>query len=856
MVDEDGNAKILDFGIARTVRSKGITGPGVLIGTPQYMSPEQVDGGEVDPRADLYSLGVILYEMATGQVPFDGDTPLSVAHKQKYDAPADPRTLNAQLPPDLGALILKCLAKDRTARYQSASDVGADLDKIEQGLPTTERALARKHTASTQITIPFGPRWLLAGVAALVLVVVAVFLWRPWTPRAPLSPKTGKPRIAVTWFDNQSDRPDLDRALAGLLTTNLSREGAIDVVSTQKLFDILRQLGKVDAKTIDRSLATDVATRAGAGTMVTGSIVKLGDQVRITAELVDVASGRIVATIQEDGKRIDDVFPMVDRLTQQIRSKLGLAKTSPADALKVADVSTQSLEAFERYQKGIEFNLRWNWTAAAKELEQAVAVDPSFAMAWVELASARLPSGSNWVFGDYGPGRQALAEAKKYIGKVNERERLHIELMDASLPYDEARRSQIADALVAKYPDDRAGNYALAAIRESNGDLPGARVVYERFLELNPADANSYNNLAYVQSALGDHQAAVSTIKKYVALHPDVSNSADSAWEIHVRAGLYDEALAYADRYRQMRPTLWSPWRLRVQTFLLEDDAEQARKEAFAPKDLTPSARVSQAHDVGYTYLVEGRFREAEEAFRKTIGLAEALPADAGPAAAQRAAHFNVGRMLMVEGRTADAIREFQAGEESSARGTEGRPDPYAAMSRYLIGSTLAQTGDHAGALRKADEIRDLVRKNGFNPPILDLAEFLVAQVEEARRNPKAMDSPLGRVGKEHRFNSPIYRGLMARRAVLEGDVAAAFKIYERWRFDELMSAWDSGQTFTYFYERSRLGFTLGRLYEQQRDVAKAREQYSRFLRLMARADPGLPDVEDAKKRLAALGPE
>ena len=185
-----------------------------------------------------------------------------------------------------------------------------------------------------------------------------------------VSPKTGKPTVAVTWFDNQSDRADLDRVLVGLLTTNLSRDEALEVVSTQRMFDILRQIGKADAKTIDRSIATDVATRAGAGTMVTGNVVKLGEQVRITTELVDVGTGRIVATLQEDGKRLDDVIPMVDRLTGQIRQRLGVSRAASARGFKVADVSTTSLEAYERYRRASISCCGWDYPTAELELDR------------------------------------------------------------------------------------------------------------------------------------------------------------------------------------------------------------------------------------------------------------------------------------------------------------------------------------------------------------------------------------------------------------------------------------------------------------------------------------------------------
>jgi len=146
MVDKEGNAHIMDFGIARSLKAKGITGTGVMIGTPDYMSPEQVEGKEADQRTDIYSLGVILYEMATGQVPFEGDTPFSIAIKHKSELPRDPRQLNTQISPDISRVILKCMEKDKDKRYQTAEELAVELRKIEEGLPTTDMLLPKKKT--------------------------------------------------------------------------------------------------------------------------------------------------------------------------------------------------------------------------------------------------------------------------------------------------------------------------------------------------------------------------------------------------------------------------------------------------------------------------------------------------------------------------------------------------------------------------------------------------------------------------------------------------------------------------------------------------------------------------------------
>jgi serine/threonine protein kinase len=221
MIDKDGNVRIMDFGIARSLKEKGITGAGVMIGTPEYMSPEQVEAKDVDQRADIYSVGVILYEMVTGQVPFEGDTPFTIGIKHKSEIPQNPKELNAQIPDDLSRMILKCLEKDKEKRHQSAGEVRSELENMEKGIPTTDRVMPKKRPiTSKEITVTFGLKKFLipaVAIAALAIITIIVLKFLPRGKSLPTSSE--KTSVAILPFDDLSPQKDQEYLCDGLAET-------------------------------------------------------------------------------------------------------------------------------------------------------------------------------------------------------------------------------------------------------------------------------------------------------------------------------------------------------------------------------------------------------------------------------------------------------------------------------------------------------------------------------------------------------------------------------------------------------------------------------------------------------------
>jgi serine/threonine protein kinase/tetratricopeptide (TPR) repeat protein len=855
MLDDDGSARIMDFGIARSLTGKSTTGAGVLIGTPEYMSPEQVEGKDVDPRSDIYSLGVILYEMVTGRRPFDGETPLSIAHKQRYEAPEDPRKVNPQVPDGLARIILKCLEKDKAARYESARALDADLAGIEEGLPTAEKVAPKRKSITTKdITVTLSIRKLFVpALAILVLIGAAVVVWkliggRKAIPAAASS--SGKPSIAVMYFENQTEKPGLDKMLVTLLTTNLSRYKDIEVTSTQRLFDILKLVGKQDAQTIDRSLATDVATRAGVKAMLLGSIIQIGPKIRLASQLIDVKSGSILGTQSADGTKYEDLFTMADGITAQVGNYFGGGGSGPG--LKVADVTTSSLEALDFYQKGYDMMLRWDYPGARKLLAKAVEVDPTFAMAYAYLAMAQLGSPAS-VYGLYTgltEAKKILGSARKYSARATESERLIIQLAAALFDRDLAKAAGFGRELLARNIPEKWAYYSIEFEHWSNSDFAGAIRTAEQALESDPTDGISYNTLGYSYGFLDDFPAAISAIKKYMAVHPDVYNAHDSAWEISMWAGRFDEALGYADEAMRTHPA-WTSFESEAGWALIHQGRGGAARERFRRwAQSAPSRGPEAAIDMGLSYLREGKLRDAQAELLRALDL---FRSDGGKIR-EIFCRFVLGEALLIQGKFTQALAQFEEAEKMSGDVYEFDFNPIPLTRRFYAGRVFVAERDYEKAAAAAEEIKGIIKKHDMAPAYLVFGYLLEAEIAMAQNKPEEALRLLDRAGMRAWWSSPFYWRTKAAAEEALGRFDPAIQSFKRFLGRVIIARQDICDPVRYFYELSMVDYNLGRIAEKMGDPAAAKDHYRKFLDGMTAADPGLPEVADAQKRLAALG--
>ncbi|MBN2224841.1 MAG: hypothetical protein JW765_09230, partial [Deltaproteobacteria bacterium] len=362
-------------------------------------------------------------------------------------------------------------------------------------------------------------------------------------------------------------------------------------------------------------------TRAGVQSMLLGSIVQIGGRIRLVSELLDVKQGSIIATQSADGASYDDVFSMVDSVTEQVGKQIG--GTTAKGVLRVTDVGTSSLEALNRYQQGYDLILRWNWDEAEKFLQEAVEIDPTFAIAYAYLALAKIGGimGVQDLYWDMTEARKNVESAQEHAEKSTEDERLIIRMIAALIDRDLAAAARFGQELLDRGIPERLAYYSLILNQWNRRDFQAAGRTVERLLENDPTDANGYNFLAYNHGFLGDYLASISAIKKYMAIHPDVYNSHDGAWEMSMWAGQYDEAVRYADEAMRTHPEWISFDSLAGWTLIHKGDGEAAR-ERFRRLERISSARPAPvARYLGYSYLREGRHQEAETELRRSLAL-------------------------------------------------------------------------------------------------------------------------------------------------------------------------------------------------------------------------------------------
>ncbi|MBU0529078.1 protein kinase [bacterium] len=406
MVNESGSVKVMDFGLARDLDKKNVTKVSSTLGTIAYMSPEQIEGSKVDQRSDIYSFGVVLYEMISGRLPFVGEHEAATLYSIVNELPPDVISLNPNANPGLVAIVEKAIEKNPSNRYQNASELLDDLIEIKSG---TFKMRIKKPSLLLSTPKKINRAWFIGGFVTILLIALAAMI--PF-----INGEKGSAQIvnslAVLNFDNMQEPSDpnrLGQILQELIIADLSEIPNLKVFSSQRLFDIQKQLGSDNRSSIDPSLATDIAQAAGAKTMLTGKVIQTGNNLILTLQLIDTNDGSVIKSYQVEG---NDIYLMVDELTSKIQYDMQLPEGSDEPInVAVADKTSSSMNAFQHYFVGVDYFNDSHFDEAIIELKNAIEIDSTFSSAYYKLALAQWWSRSEM-------DNEAIENAQRSLSKI------------------------------------------------------------------------------------------------------------------------------------------------------------------------------------------------------------------------------------------------------------------------------------------------------------------------------------------------------------------------------------------------------------------------------------------------------
>src|SRR5579864_1227217 len=630
MREKAGRILVMDFGLARTLQGDGMTQTGALVGTMEYMSPEQALAKDLDQRSDIFSAGLIFYELLTGVMPYRADSALASLIRRTQERAKPISDHDSTIPQSLTNIVSKCLEREPAARYQTAKELLADLEAW-QG-KRAAGAIAFPSVRPWGQTIPW--QWL-GGIAAVLLLAIVGFLFRDKLRVSNKTSPVAGPEVALAIlpFRNATQDASLDwygPTFAEMLSTDVGQSSHLRTISPDRVHQALSELRITANASIDPSMVNHIADWTGADTVVWGQYAKFGDQIRVDATLRDLKRNRQVPLkIEKVSEK--DIPNAVDRLADIIRQNLSVSQDILSE-LKASSYqpTSKSPEALRAYNQGLQLLREGKNLEAATSLQAAVKEDPQFALAYSRLAEADSALGydseaenSARKAVDLG---QNLLPAEKYL----------IEASHFRISKDYAKATQAFQNLAKISPDNSDVQSALGSIYESSGDFAKAREFYQKLLAVNPKDTVTLLAVGRVEIESGNPQASLDPLNRALSLAIQVDNQEQKGTILHALGIAYshlnkpDDALQNYKQALEIRHRLGQKKGIADGLSMIAETYDGLGKSDLALKNYNDALQTyreigdqqdtgSLLLDLGQFYSDRGKYDEALKLLKESL---------------------------------------------------------------------------------------------------------------------------------------------------------------------------------------------------------------------------------------------
>ncbi len=722
LIDKADNAYISDFGLAKSIEASaaGMTRTGEFLGTPKYMSPEQVEAKPVDNRSDLYSLGLILYEMAAGQVPFTGDSALQVMYQRVRQKPKNIKTLNPELPDYLARIIMRCLERDPAARYQSAKEILADLD--------AERASVSA-ARSVQIALPMPANRLWLALGGVLLVVLAFAIPPVWhlileRPAGSTATKFGVPAepvsLAIIPFRNASGDRSLDwlgPSLAEMLSTDVGQSSYLRTVPSDRVHQILHDLRITPDSSLDPDTLRRVAEFASADRLLWGQYIKLGDQIRIDATLQHLKTQRTFA-LKVEAPNEKELPAAVEQLAESVHQSLAFSpdiiKELRSKSLKP---STKSVQALRYYSEGLQLARQGKSLDALKRFEASSKEDPDFALAYAKLGQ---------IYANLGYDDKAQEFSRKAVDlseNLPPQEKYLIGANHARIMKNSAKAIESYENLAKVLPDDLDVQFGLAGLYEDAGSFDKAREHYARVLKADPKNVDALLATGRVETRGRSPQSSLDYLNSALTLAVQLGNDEEKANILLILGEAYsmlqkpddalrnyEESLAIRRRLGQKRGVADSLQAMaQVQGNLGKLDlALKGYQEALRlRREIGDTKGIGHTlNDLGVLYAIRGQHDQALKLFKEALQIHRAVGREDHEALALN----NIGSAYLDKGQYEDARTYY---EQALQLREKLKVAVDIAETLHNLAETSTKMGEYDRALAHYHRALDLRRSAG-----------------------------------------------------------------------------------------------------------------------------------------------